>query len=70
MQTFGSVEDAFKWFLTNIYPSLSPDRKKGRLKTAWRDYTYGLGISEKRMRDILSEFGKVDVKILVTFTPD
>lgn len=41
-----------------------------KLKNAWRDYTYNLGISEKRMKEILAEFGKVEVKTIVTFTPD
>lgn len=70
MKQFTSVDEAFKWFLINIYPTLPPDRKKGKLKTAWMDYTYHKGISEKRMRDILSEFGKVEVKTLVTFTSE
>ncbi len=56
--------------MKNIYPNLPADRKKGYLKNAWRDYTYNLGISEKRMKEILAEFGKVEVKTIVTFTPD
>ena len=70
MKQFTSVEEAFKWFLANIYPSLPPDRKKGKLKTAWRDYTYSQGISQKRMTEILSEFGKIDVEVMVRFTPN
>jgi len=45
------------------------ETKKGHLKNAWRDYTYGLGISEKRMQSILSEFGKIEIKTVVNFTP-
>jgi hypothetical protein len=50
-------------------PIRAPDRKKGKLKTAWRDYTYNQGISQKRMVEILSEFGAVDVAVIVRFTP-
>ncbi len=69
MKKFSSITDAFDWWVKNIYPDLPPDRKKGRYTTAWKDYTYSQGIAEKRMKDILSDFGDVDVKILVTFTP-
>lgn len=69
MKQFSSITEAFDWWLKNIYPSLPPDTKKGPLKTAWRDYTYGLGISEKRMKSILSEFGKIEIKTVVNFTP-
>lgn len=69
MKTFRSITQAFDWFLKNIYPNLSPDQKKGRLTTAWRDYTYNQGISEKRMQAILEEFGKITVQTNVTFEP-
>lgn len=57
------------WWLTNVYPNLIPDQKKGRLVQAWKDYTYNQGISEKRMTSILSEFGDIDVKTVVTYKP-
>jgi hypothetical protein len=62
MKKFSSVTEAFKWWLTEIYPKLPPDVKKGKLTTAWRDFTYNQGISEKRMKNILEEFGRVEVK--------
>ena len=70
MKQFASVSEAFEWWCKNIYPSLSPDVKKGKYTSAWKDFTYQQGISEKRMKEILSKFGNVDVKIIVTFTPD
>jgi hypothetical protein len=70
MTAFPSIEEAFKWWIANIYKSLPPERKQGRLKSAWRDYTYKKGISEARMKEILSEFGKIDIKTVVTFIPD
>lgn len=70
MIKFTSVEDAFKWWIDNIYKALPADQKKGKYTTAWRDYTHKLGISEKRMREILSEFGSIDVKVEVSYTPD
>ncbi len=69
MQTFTSIEEAFKWFLENIYKNLPPDEKKGKLTYAWRDYTHNGSISEKRMKQILEEFGDITVKTIVVFTP-
>jgi hypothetical protein len=69
MKTFTSIEEAFHWWLQTIYPNLPPETKKGRLTTAWRDYTHKLGISEKRMLDILKEQGSVEVKTVVKFKP-
>ncbi len=70
MKQFPSVTEAFDWWVKTIYPTLPADRKKGKLRYAWRDYTYKLGISERRMKAILSEHGKIDVKTIVTFTPN
>ncbi len=70
MQTFTSVEEAFKWWLAHIYSSLPADVKKGKLTNAWRDYTHKKGISDKRMLEILNEYGKVEVKTVVKFTPN
>ncbi len=69
MQTFISVEEAFKWWLNHIYPSLPPEVKKGRLTNAWRDFTHNRGISERRILEILNEYGDVEVKTIVKFTP-
>ena len=69
MKSFTTVSEAFQWFLDNIYKNLPPDQKKGKLTYAWRDFTHNKAISEKRMKDILSEFGEVEVKTLVTFNP-
>lgn len=70
MKHFSSITEAFDWWIKNVYPRLPADRKAGRLTYAWRDYTHNLGISEKRMRDILNEQGKIEVKTIVTFTPN
>jgi hypothetical protein len=68
MKKFTSITEAFKWWITEIYPTLPPEMKKGRLTTAWRDFTYSQGISEGRMKSILEEFGKVEVKTEVLFS--
>ncbi|MDQ6480000.1 hypothetical protein [Dyadobacter sp. LHD-138] len=70
MKTFATVNEAFKWWMDNVYKQLPADQKKGRLKTAWMDYTYEKGISEKRMKAILAEFGTLEVRTIVTFTPE
>ena len=69
MKSFSSIDEAFKWFLENVYKNLPPDQKKGRLTYAWRDYTHGGSITEKRMREILEEFGDIEVKTIVNYKP-
>ncbi|PQA52991.1 hypothetical protein C5O19_25210 [Siphonobacter curvatus] len=71
MQTFTSVEEAFEWFLENIYKNLPPDEKKGELTAAWRNYTHKLGISQKKMVSILERYGfSINVRTIVTYKPD
>jgi hypothetical protein len=67
MKTFNSIEEAFEWWLRNIYPVLPAETKEPRYRNAWRDYTFKKGISQKRMKAILSDFGNVTEKTVVTF---
>ncbi|SKC13461.1 hypothetical protein [Dyadobacter psychrophilus] len=67
MNKFTSVEEAFEWWLANIYQTLPADTKEGRYRNAWRDYTFKKGISQKRMKEILSDFGDIDEKTVITF---
>ncbi|MGV3603593.1 MAG: hypothetical protein ACO1N1_20400 [Dyadobacter fermentans] len=65
-KSFSSIEEAFAWFLENVYKNLPADEKKGELVSAWRSFTFNQGISQKRMVSILERYG-FDVKILVTY---
>jgi hypothetical protein len=65
-KSFSSIEEAFAWFLENVYKNLPADQKKGELVSAWRSFTFNQGISQKRMISILERYG-FDVKILVTY---
>jgi hypothetical protein len=69
MKRFSSVPEAFEWWLKNIYPTLPADTKKGKPVSAWRDYTHGGGVSEKRMREILVEFGHFKIETIITYEP-
>jgi hypothetical protein len=69
MKTFNSIEEAFEWWLRNVYPVLPAEVKKGKLTYAWRDYTYNRGISRRRMLEILVEHGEIEVQTLVKFSP-
>lgn len=69
MKNFTTIREAFDWWIKNVYPSLDPEIKKGRLVSAWKDYTYQRGISEERMRDILVEFGHFEIKMSITYKP-
>lgn len=68
MKVFSDVEEAFKWWLSNIYPALPAERKNGKLRYAWRNYTYKKALSKDRMAEILKENGfKFQLKI--TYDP-
>ncbi|ODS82030.1 MAG: hypothetical protein ABS46_09980 [Cytophagaceae bacterium SCN 52-12] len=69
MKQFSSITEAFAWWLKNVYPTLPAERKKGRLTYAWRDFSHGGSITEKRMRVILEEFGDIEIQTVVRFTP-
>ncbi|MCE6988688.1 hypothetical protein [Dyadobacter sp. CY323] len=69
MKEFETVPEAFDWWIKNLYPSLSPDLKKGKAVRAWKDYTYKQGISEKRMREILIEFGHFKIQTSIAYEP-
>ena len=65
-KSFSSIEEAFAWFLENVYKNLPADEKKGELVSAWRSFTFNQGISQKKMISILERYG-FDVKVLVTY---
>lgn len=69
MKNFTTIREAFDWWIKNVYPSLDPEIKKGRLVSAWKDYTYQRGISEERMKDILVEFGHFEIKMSIIYKP-
>ena len=69
MTTFQSVEEAFDWWVKNLYPTLAPDQKRGKAVQAMQDYIYGKGISEKRMRQILLEYGHFEIETMVRYKP-
>ena len=69
MKRFETIPEAFEWWLKNIYPGLPADVKKGKPVQAWADYTFKKGISEKRMKDILLEFGNFEIKTTIIYKP-
>ena len=69
MKSFDSIPEAFEWWIKNVYPSLPSEIKKGKPVTAWRDFTYNQGISEKRMKEILIEYGHFEIKTTIVYKP-
>ena len=69
MKTFNSVKEAFDWWVKNLYPTLSPEMKKGKAVQAMQDYIYERGISEKRMKEILIEYGHFEIETVVRHKP-
>ena len=57
MPQFQTIEQAFEWFLENVFPEL-PTEDKRKLKDAkYSFYKDGLKVSTIRMKRILSEYG-------------
>jgi hypothetical protein len=69
MNKFSSVQEAFDWWIKNIFPNLPPDQKKGKLTDAWRDYTHKKSISETRMKEILISYGHFEIQTIITYKP-
>ena len=58
MPQFQTIEQAFEWFLENVFPTL-PTEEKRKLRTAkYSFYKEGLSVSTKRMSRIMNEYGE------------
>lgn len=69
MKQFSSIWEAFDWWVQHVYPSLPPERKKGKAVQAVQDYLYEKGISEKRKKAILLEYGNFKIETIITYQP-
>jgi hypothetical protein len=69
MKKFTTIAEAFDWWVKNIYPNLEADKKKGKAVQAMQDYTYKKGISEKRMKQILLDYGHFKIETVITYEP-
>mgnify|MGYP001029930422 CR=1 FL=1 len=59
MPQFQTVDEAFGWFLVNVFPTLSTEEKR-KLRTAkYNFYKEGLGVSKARMKRVLNEYGEL-----------
>lgn len=57
MPQFETIEQAFEWFLENVFPKL-PTEEKRKLRTVKYDfYKEGLNVSTKRMTRVMNEYG-------------
>ena len=56
MPQFQTIEQAFEWFLENVFPTL-PTESKRKLKNVKHEYyKEGVNVSTKRMSRVLSEY--------------
>lgn len=55
MPQFQTLEQAFEWFLENVYPNLPTEQKMPIRGAKYAFYKEGKKVSEKRMRRILDE---------------
>ncbi len=60
MPEFQTIEQAFEWFLENVFPIL-PTPEKRKLKNVKYDfYKEGLKVSHKRMVRVMNDYAKFD----------
>ena len=56
MPQFQTIEQAFEWFLENIYPDLPTENKMAIRDAKYIFYKEGRNISNKKMQRILEEY--------------
>ncbi|HAS39302.1 MAG TPA: hypothetical protein DCS93_02430 [Microscillaceae bacterium] len=61
MPQFQTIEQAFEWFLENVYPNLSSEDKHILRNAKYAFYKEDLKISTKRMNRILREYSTFKV---------
>jgi len=61
MKEFKSTEEAFVWFLENVFPKLSTKDKIKLKDVKYCYYSEDRKVSEKRMKRVLSEFGDFEI---------
>ena len=60
MPEFQTIEQAFEWFLENVFPEL-PTEDKIKLKDAkYAFYKEGMKVSINRMKRIMNEYGEFE----------
>ena len=61
MPQFQTIEQAFEWFLENVFPEL-PTEAKRKLKNVKHEYYKdGVNVSTKRMDRVLSEYADFEI---------
>ncbi|WP_299457952.1 hypothetical protein [uncultured Microscilla sp.] len=66
MQEFDTIEEAFRWFLENVFPELPTTSKVKLRDVKFSYYSEDRKVSEKRMKRVLSEYG--EFKTVYQFT--
>ncbi|WP_338813726.1 hypothetical protein V9L05_20475 [Bernardetia sp. Wsw4-3y2] len=62
--TFTSTNEAFTYFIENIYPNL-PSEEIRKIKHFIYDFRKKRGISENKMVSIMENYGKAEVKKII-----
>jgi len=59
MPQFDTIEEAFEWFLENVFPKLSSDEKRELKDAKYNFLTKGRSMSQKQILKILNEYGEL-----------
>ena len=61
MPQFQTIEQAFEWFLENVFPEL-PTEAKIKLRNAkYEYYKEGINVSHKRMMRVMNEYADFEI---------
>ena len=61
MEEFKTLNEAYQWFLENVYPGLPSETKYELRDAKYAFYKEGKKVSEKRMQRILADYCNFDV---------
>ena len=61
MPQFQTIEQAFEWFLENVYPGLSSEDKHILRNAKYAFYKEDLKVSTKRMMRVMNEYADFEI---------
>jgi galactose-1-phosphate uridylyltransferase len=62
MPEFTNLNDAFQWWIDNIYPDLEP-AEKDTLKHFKYNFLKGRSLTKDKIFEILEKYGKLEISI-------
>lgn len=65
-ETFTNIEEAFKHFLSKVYPSLSKESKE-KIKWSKHAFENGRSLTKEKMEALILEYGNAEIERKIIF---